>query len=99
MSPGTRLSIVNNVVYGSGPHAQAEDYAFLMAWMSTCGNTRMDSDPTFRIEAAVVNTVTIPSLGTGKEDNRRQRRRKPVVLHGPERRQPAVPAEPLLVQR
>ena len=65
-SPGTRLNIVNNVVYGSGPHAQAEDYAFLMAWMSTCGNTRMDSNPTFRIEAAVVNTVTIPSLGTGR---------------------------------
>ena len=66
MSLGTRLSIVNNVVYGSGPHAQAEDYAFLMAWMSTCGNSRMDSDPTFPIEAAVVNTVTIPSLGTGR---------------------------------
>ena len=66
MSPGTRLNIVNNVVYGSGPHAQAEDYAFLMAWMRTCGNTRMDSNPAFRIEAAVVNTVTIPSLGTGR---------------------------------
>ena len=66
LSPGTRLSIVNNVVYGSGPSAQAEDYAFLMAWMNTCGNPRMDSNPTSRIEAAVVNTVTIPSLGTGK---------------------------------
>jgi hypothetical protein len=66
MSPGTRLNVVNNVVYGSGPSAQAEDYAFLMAWMSTCGNRRMDSNPTFRIEAAVINTVTIPSLLTGK---------------------------------
>jgi hypothetical protein len=66
LSPGTRLNVVNNVVYGSGPHAQAEDYAFLMAWMSTCGNTRMDSNPTFRIEAAVINTVTIPSLLTGR---------------------------------
>jgi hypothetical protein len=66
LSPGTRLSVVNNVVYGSGPHEQAEDYAFLMAWMSTCGNTRMDSNPALRIEAVVVNTVTIPSIGTGR---------------------------------
>jgi hypothetical protein len=64
--PGTgigRTQIVNNVVYGSGPFDQAEDFGFgiIWAWSPYFGN----SYPAHRFEQVWVNTVTIPSIGTG----------------------------------
>jgi hypothetical protein len=57
IGPG-RYNIVNNVVYGSGPFAQDDQYTFLMWWPTSYGSILPS-------EAAIINTVTIPSTGTG----------------------------------
>jgi pectate lyase len=60
-----RVNVVNNVVYGSGPFAQSEEFAFLMYWQNQIDDGT-DFNAAYGSQAAIINTVTIPSLGAGQ---------------------------------
>ena len=64
-----RVSIVNNVVYGSGPWSTTDDqWGFLMNWQNQGepDYAGVNRNAWVGSQAAIVNTLTIPSTGTGQ---------------------------------
>jgi pectate lyase len=64
-----RVNLVNNVVYGSGPWSTTDDqWAFMMYWQnqSEPDNAWVNRNPWLGSQAAIVNTLAIPSTGTGQ---------------------------------
>jgi hypothetical protein len=60
-----RVIVVNNVVYGGGPWSLDDDqWGFLMYWQNQ-GDDGTDRNPGLGSQGVIVNTLTIPSTGTG----------------------------------
>ncbi len=72
-------SMFNNVIYGSGPGDEAEDYTFTMFWPNSCGGGHStDTDAKHSSYLAYVNNVVIPSQGIGNGSSTSQ---KPFFLN------------------